>query len=116
MEKYKVVFHLDESVKARADLVLGNITNLIADLGEDNVTIELVANSEGVIAFLKEPSWHLSKIEGLMAKGVRFVVCANSLRQAGLTSDSLMAQVEVVPAGVSEIVKKQSEGWAYIRP
>ncbi|MFA5974014.1 MAG: DsrE family protein [Lentimicrobiaceae bacterium] len=116
MEKYKVVFHLDESVKARADLVLGNITNLIDDLGEDNVTIELVANSEGVIAFLKEPGWHLSKIEGLMAKGVRFIVCANSMHQAGLTIDSFMAQINVVPAGVSEIVKKQSEGWAYIRP
>jgi hypothetical protein len=116
MEKYKVVFHLDESVKARTDMVLGNITNLIADLGEENVTIELVANSEGIIAFLKEPTWYLSKIEGLMAKGVRFVVCANSLRQAGLTSDSLMAQIEVVPTGVSEIVKKQSEGWAYIKP
>ncbi|MCL5031151.1 MAG: DsrE family protein [Bacteroidetes bacterium] len=116
MEKYKVVFHLDEGVKARADMVLINISNLIADLGEDNVTIELVANSEGVTAFLKEPNWHISKIEGLMAKGVRFVVCANSLRQAGLTKDSLMAQIEVVPAGVSELVKKQAEGWAYIRP
>jgi len=116
MAKYNVVFHLDESVKARADMVLGNIANLIADLGEENVSVELVANSEGITAFLKEPNWHLSKINELMAKGVRFVVCANSLRQAGLGKESLMSQIDVVPAGVSEIVKKQAEGWAYIRP
>jgi len=28
----------------------------------------------------------------------------------------LLDLVDVVPAGVSELVKKQAEGWAYIRP
>ena len=44
MNQYRVVFHLEEPVKGRADQVFSNIENLLADLGEDNVDVELVAN------------------------------------------------------------------------
>lgn len=116
MRKYKVVFHLDEGAKGRANLVLNNIENLIADLGQDNVEAELVSNSEGVTAFLRVPNLIGPKVEQLAAKGVRFTACANSLRQLGLTKDDLLEQVEIVPAGVGELARRQLEGWAYIRP
>jgi len=116
MEKYKVVFHLDEVAKDRVNLVLNNIENLIADLGKDNVEIELVSNSKGVAAFLKEPNLFVTQIEKLVAKGVHFAVCANSLHRLGISKDDLLEPVEIVSAGVSELVKKQAQGWAYIRP
>lgn len=116
MKKYKVIFHLDEGAKGRADLALNNIENLIADLGEENVDVELVSNSEGVTAFLKAPDLHGAQVERLAAKGVRFTACANSLRQLGLTKEALLERVEIVPAGVGELARKQAEGWAYIRP
>ena len=116
MEKYRVVIHLDESGKARGELVLRNIENLIADVGENNVEIELVANGEGITALLKSPNLHGEQVERFSAKGIRFVACANTLRQMGLTKDALLDLVEIVPAGVGELVKKQAQGWAYIRP
>ena len=36
MNKYRVVFHLDEPSKGRADHVFRNIENLLDDLGENN--------------------------------------------------------------------------------
>lgn len=116
MTKLKVVFHLDESGRGRANLVLHNIENLIDDLGQDNVEIELVSNSEGVTALLKVPNVHGAMVERLVSKGVRFTACANSLRQLGLGKDALLEHVEIVPAGVGELAKRQAEGWAYIRP
>lgn len=116
MKKYRVLFHLDEGAKGRADVALNNIENLIADLGEENVEVELVSNSEGVTAFLRTPNLHGAKVERLASKGVRFTACANSLRQMGLTKDELLEHVEIVPAGVGELTRKQAEGWAYIRP
>ncbi len=116
MKKYKVVFHLDEGASARANLVLNNIENLIMDLGQDNVDVELVSNSEGVTAFLKVPNLHGAKVERLAAKGVRFTACDNSLRQLGIAKDALLEQVEIVSAGVGELTRRQAEGWAYIRP
>lgn len=48
MDKYRVVFHLDEPIRDRADRVFRNIENPLDDLGENNVEVELVANGGGV--------------------------------------------------------------------
>lgn len=116
MKKYQVVFHLDEDGSDRVKLVLNNIANLIIDLGHENVEIELVANAKGVMAFLQESNPYVAQIDQLIRKDVRFVVCANTLRHLNIEKDSLLESVEIVPAGVSELVKKQAQGWAYIRP
>jgi intracellular sulfur oxidation DsrE/DsrF family protein len=73
MEKYCVVFHLDESGKARGELVLKNIENLISDLGENNVEIEVGANGEGIIPLFKVPNQYGERMERLASRGVRFV-------------------------------------------
>jgi intracellular sulfur oxidation DsrE/DsrF family protein len=116
MEKYRVLFHLDEPSKGRADLVLENIENLIDDLGEGNVEIELLANGGGVSSLLKDPDVHGDAVRKLAPKGVRFVACAHSLEWLKISRERLLDEVEVVPAGVGELVRKQAEGWAYIRP
>lgn len=116
MDKYRVVFHLDEPSKGRANQVLRNIENLIDDLGENNVEIELVANGGGVKALVKGPESHAEQVERLMVTGVRFVACAHSLSALEIDKDSLLEGVTVVSAGVGELVKRQTEGWAYIRP
>ena len=116
MSKYRVVFHLDEPSKGRADQVLKNIENLLADLGEDNVEVELVANGGGVQALVEGPDSHAEQIKPLAAQGVRFAACANSLNQLKIAREALVEPVVVVSSGVGELVKKQAEGWAYIRP
>jgi intracellular sulfur oxidation DsrE/DsrF family protein len=116
MEKHRVLFHLDEGSRGQVRLVFANVENLVADFGEGNVEVELVVNAEGVLALLKVPDLHGPHIERLRAKGVRICVCENSLRQMGLTKAALLDGVETVPAGVGELVRKQAEGWAYIRP
>ncbi len=114
--KYKVIFHIDEPSKGRSDQVLMNITNLLDDLGDNNVIVELLANGGGVRALAKEPDGQAEQVETLAKRGVRFVACAHSLEHLNMQRKDLLSLVQVIPAGVSELVKKQSEGWAYIRP
>jgi len=116
MSKYHVVFHLDEHSKGRADQVLRNIENLLADLGEDNVEVELVANGGGVKELVKGTDSHADQVAKLVVLGVRFVVCAHSLKMMDINKESLLESVDVVSAGVGELVKKQAQGWAYIKP
>lgn len=116
IKKYRVVFHLDEPSKGRADQVFRNIENLLADLGENNVEVELVANGGGIKALVKSPNSYAEQIDPLAAMGVRFIACAHSLSQLEIARDTLLESVEVVSSGVGELVKKQMEGWAYIRP
>lgn len=115
MGEYRALFHLDACGKATAGLVLTNIENLLLDLG-GKVQVELVANAEGVQALLKAGNPLVPQFERLATQGVRLVACANALRAAGIDKDALLTQAEVVPSGVGELVRRQAEGWAYIRP
>jgi uncharacterized protein len=116
MHKYHVVFHLDEPSKGRTDQVLRNIENLLNDLGKDDVEVELVANGAGVKALVDGPESHAVQVQKLVDLGVNFVACSHSLSMLDINREALLKSVEVVPAGVSELVKKQAQGWAYIRP
>lgn len=113
MKRYRAIFHLAE--KDRASLALNNVRNLLAELGDDQVEAELLANSEGVAALLKASPLG-EKVEELAARGVRFAVCSKTLGAMGLKEEELIAVADVVPTGAGELVKRQSEGWAYIRP
>ena len=74
------------------------------------------SQGEGITAFLKTPNLHGEQVERIAAKGVHFVACAKSMRQLDFRKDTTLDLVEIVPTGVGELVKKQAQGWAYIRP
>ena len=114
MDKYKVVFHIDEQVKA--SLVLHNISNLITDLGGENLEIEMVANGDAVKVLARSADESRPMLIELVEKQVAFSACANAMRNLGIQKDELFDFVTVVSSGVGEIVKKQTAGWAYIRP
>lgn len=112
MSQYKVVFHIDEM--AKWSLVLSNAKNILADLGE-NVEVVVLANAEAVKGYLESSEFD-GPIQELMDEKVRFVACRNALKANEISVDQLMEKMNVVPAGVSELVKLQSQGYAYVRP
>lgn len=114
MKKYKVIFHIDETSKAK--LVFGNINNLIKDLGEKNLEVELLANSEAVKLMLVDSNEFSEQLNNLKLKNVTFAVCANSLHQMNLDKELLFDFCIVVPSGVGELVIKQTSGYVYIKP
>lgn len=116
IQKYRVVFHLDEGNRSRVRMAFGNAENLINDMGQGKVEVAMVMNGEGVTALLKAPGLYKKEIETLAEKGVVFFACSNSLSMFHLSEDALLEVVQVVPAGVSELARRQANGWAYIRP
>ena len=114
LKKYHVIFHVDEMIKSK--LVLGNINNLIKDLGEENLEIELLANSEAVKLMLQDSNEFSEQLNSLKLKNVTFAACANSLHQMNLAKELLFDFCIVVTSGVGELVIKQSKGYSYIKP
>lgn len=118
MDKLKVLFHVNEN--ERWNIALGNITNLIKDVGEENVEIVVVANGPSVAAFIDEEKIKIMK--GLSEKNAQFLACKNSLNKMCadgiicINVDSLPSFVKVIPAGITEIIRKQHEGYAYVKP
>jgi intracellular sulfur oxidation DsrE/DsrF family protein len=68
LKKYQVIFHIDEIIKLK--LVLGNIENLISNLGEEDLEVELLANSEAVKLMLKDSNEFSDQINNLKLKNI----------------------------------------------
>jgi len=106
------VFHVDEA--AKWSLALTNLDNILNEVGEEKAKLEIVGNAEAVKGFL-DPSL-TSRMEALNSRGVRFVACRNALNAFHVEPASLPGFIQVVPAGVVEVIRKQSEGYAYVKP
>jgi intracellular sulfur oxidation DsrE/DsrF family protein len=112
MKSNFVIFHLAEP--GRFGVILDEIRNLFAEPGIGSVIVEVMANSDGVYAVRKNGP-HMEEAGRLSGEGVRFTACANSMRIRHLSREEIMPFVEPVPSGVGELVRRQREGYAYIR-
>ena len=113
--KYRVVFHIDEISKWT--LLLNNVKNLLQAVGVSESEIEVLANSEAVSAYVAEGGGsHLEQMAQLCEQGVRFVACNNAIKSIGIEREQLLQFVSIVPAGVAELIERQADGYAYIKP
>ncbi len=111
----RVVVQVSEADLARWNLVLNNVKNLQDDLGANNVTIEIVAYGPG-IGMLKFDAPTNSRVTDAAKAGVLIQACENTMRNQKLVRADMHPNVTYVPAGVTQIIKRQQEGWAYLRP
>ena len=115
--KTKVVFHLDWDEEKRLVMALNNITNLLKEIPSAEAAICLVANGSAVRLFQRDhPADHSVRMEELSGKGVRFLMCNNSLTHLNIDPGELLGGCEVIKAGVVELISLQAQGYAYIKP
>jgi intracellular sulfur oxidation DsrE/DsrF family protein len=112
--KYKAVFAVSDADPARWNLVLGNIRNAQAELGADKLLVELVVYGGG-IGMLKADAEAAGRVSEAARAGVLLSACENSMRGHHLTQDQMNPQAGSVPSGVAHLIRRQNEGYAYIR-
>lgn len=111
---YSVVFHVDETTKW--ELTLKNAANLLDQASDKTFCVEVLANGEAVLGYVLPQNPFAAAMQQLDAQGVLFAACNNSLNALKIDCGSLLPFVKVVPAGVLELVERQAEGYAYIKP
>ena len=111
----RVVMQVSDNDPANWNLALNNAKNIQADLGAANVDIEVVAYGPG-INMLKADSVVGNRVGEALGAGVKIVACENTMRNQKLARQDMLPKVDYVMAGVVELMQKQQQGWAYIRP
>ena len=111
----RVVLQVSDGDPAKWNLALNNARNIQVDLGEKNVEIEIVAYGPG-IGMLKADSQVGNRVAEALGNGVKVVACENTMRGQKLTRPDMLGGIGYVAAGVVEIMQKQQQGWAYVRP
>ncbi len=110
----RALFQVTDNDPARWNMILNNMTNLREGVGGEGAEIELVAFGPG-LAMLKADSTVKARIADALKNGVKINACQNTMTGMKLTPADMLPDISYVPAGVVEVMRKQQQGWAYIR-
>jgi intracellular sulfur oxidation DsrE/DsrF family protein len=123
----KVVYHINYDDSKELNAALRNVQNHInAVCGKgqsckDKLDLRVVMHGKGV-DLLKQANTDLDmqqKVISLKKQGIAFNVCANTLKGKKINYKNDLFDVsekDIVPSGVAELAKLQSEGFAYVKP
>ena len=116
---HKVVFEVAIDGAEKWQGALRNVENIQKALGAKTTKIEVVTHSKGVGMLLAKTSAEnaelKAKLDQLHAAGVVFAACENTMKREKLEKKDLVELSITVDSGVSEVVRKQEEGFAYIK-
>lgn len=115
VKKYKVVFQISDGERKKWELALSNVRNVIKDMGKENIDVEIVAYGPGIDMF-KFESPVASRIDEVMSMGAHVMICENTMRAQKVAKADMLDNLGYVDAGVSQIIRRQQQGYAYIRP
>ena len=113
--KQGVVVQVSDDNVATWNQALNVVKNIQVEYGKDKVDVELVVFGNGA-GLLKFDSQLANRIDDTMAGGAKVVMCQNSMKARKLTEADMHAGIGFVKAGVVEIIEKQKQGWAVLRP
>lgn len=113
-DKHKIIFQFTNGIDTlQQKAMINQLNNLTTHWPKTKY--EVVIHSMGLPLVMSAKSKQMQAIKALRAKGVRFVVCENTLKSQKVTKEQLMSEVEYIPVGIAEIVEKQEQGWSYVK-
>ncbi len=113
LEQHKIIMQLTSGDTNVHKMVVRQIGNLLA--AAPNSKIEVVCHASGINMLMTLQTKVHPKIVELKMKGVEFIACENTMLEKKITREEIIPEAGYVKAGVLEIVRKQEQGWSYIR-
>ena len=115
----KVVYHVNNLQTAFG--ALRNVKNHLNALGDKNVEIIVVTHSSGAFAMVdgtadKKGHTFEETIQKLANRGVKFEICANTIRGKKIDKNKINLNAKVIPSGVAEVAHLQQMGYLYVKP
>lgn len=112
----KILLQLTNDDPRIVNDLLHNVVNIQKFYGQDNVKVAVVTFGAGNRALYKDTSPVRERVLSLLQYDVEFVACGNTMETTGRQPSDVIDGVEIVTAGIPEIVERMRQGWTYIRP
>jgi intracellular sulfur oxidation DsrE/DsrF family protein len=116
--EHRVVLQLSDNDPGKQGLVISVAYNLLKLYDPDKVAIEVVTFGPG-IDLLRPENPNRKLVESLVAQGVRFDVCLNTVdtieRETGKRPDIIPVAIPV-QVGVGQIMSLTENGYTLVRP
>ncbi len=122
MDKWKLMLHVSTSNPKRLNLVLDEAEELLKEYASTSKTLklEILTNSDGLALVTNNHQRYNQRLQDLQKKYQNLVVmaCGQTLKRLQRINGKpvdLLPQTGVVKSAINQIVKRQKEGWTYIR-
>ncbi|MDD1532315.1 MULTISPECIES: DsrE family protein [unclassified Bradyrhizobium] len=116
--EHRIVLQLSDGDAKKQALVLSVANNLLKAYAPDKIALEVVAFGPG-IDLLLSGSERRKQVESLIAQGVRFDICLNTVdtieRETGKRPEFIPAATPV-QVGVGQILFLAENGYTLVRP
>lgn len=122
--KQKVVYHVNNIHSAKG--AFRNVKNHLNAVGDENLDIIVVTHSSGAFALVDGAMGKKDKkgktysfndtIASLANRGVKFQICANTIRGKKIDKNKISEYAEVVPSGVAQVAELEQNGYVYLKP
>lgn len=115
----KVVYHMNSKETGVAGL--RNIKNHLNALGDENVEIIAVMHGNGAFILVDGETDSKGKgfsdaVQQLANRGVKFQICANTIKGKKIDKNKINLNATVTPSGVATIAELQHAGYTYVKP
>jgi len=114
-QRHKLVVQVTDDDQVKWNLALNNVKNIQSELGAANVEIEIVAYGPG-ISMIRLESPVSERVREAIKSGVKVIACKTTMAGQKITENDMLPALGYVPAGAVEIMMRQLQGYAYIRP
>jgi intracellular sulfur oxidation DsrE/DsrF family protein len=118
----RIVFHLTTPDQTEAGELLRDVEQMLKAYQRDGqpLRVEIVSHGDGLDLLRTRLSKHQDKIHELSSvfENLTFVACKNTIDRVEVSEGieiNIVPDAEIIDSGVNHVVKRQKEGWAYIR-
>lgn len=122
-ETSRILLHLTTTDPERITNMLDEVELLMGTAKAQGVAlqIQVVAHGEGLALLREDISPFPQRVAMLAARyseGLSFTACLNTLERLRREENihvRLLPEAQVINSGVAEVIRRQSQGWAYIQ-
>ncbi len=114
VSQHRIVMQLSSNDTLVWKGLMNNLKHLKAGWG-DSVVIEVVAHGPGLDFLTKGKTTQQEKISHFKQMGITFIACENTMMERKIPKETIIAEATFVKMGIGEIVRKQEQGWSYIK-
>ncbi|MBL7723988.1 MAG: DsrE family protein [Chitinophagaceae bacterium] len=112
--KHRIIMQLSSNDTLVWKGLMNNLKHLKAGWG-DSVVIEVVAHGPGLDFLTIGKATQQEKITHFKKMGIEFIACENTMAERKIARETIISEAGFVKMGIGEIVRKQEQGWSYIK-
>lgn len=114
---YRAVYQLNTDDAGVISHALANIQNALNDPRlKGKLEVELVVYGAANVLYRKDKPQFEQQLQALQKQGVILAMCENTMLKRNIKRDELFPFVSYVPTANGELIIRQQDGWAIVRP